>query len=229
MGKIVKGQYDCMAYPLNRYIISEIPTYIWRLLLDTQQKEPTVIRGGLAYVLLSNDMGYTLKDIDLLCKESESERMLEIFSKSADVIYINKNTFQESVITAFWLDCNGTYYKIDTLLIKEMPSFNIVEWNDDTLSVIDIVELWYDRIKKISQNKLRRHNREKTVNHINVLENITSSILYMDDVFSPCTRTELRKVTDDAINVVKDSIEPDRYIVFQENVNHILGKMKFLK
>ena len=77
MGKIVKGQYDCTVYPLKRYTITEIPMYIWGILLGTQEKSSAVIRGGLAYILLSNDMNYILKDIDLLCKESEAERIVE--------------------------------------------------------------------------------------------------------------------------------------------------------
>lgn len=229
MGKIIKGQYDCTAYPLKRYTITEIPMYIWKILLGTQEKSNAVIRGGLAYILLSNDMNYILKDIDLLCKESEAERIVENFSVSADVVYINKNTFQESVITAFFSDHYGTYYKIDILILKEMPSLNTVEWNVYTLSVIGIVELWCDRVKKISQNKLRRHSREKTLNHINVLENITLAIRHRDDLVSPYSREELYKVTNNAIEVVKDFVSPDKGVVFQENIKYILEKMRFVK
>lgn len=229
MGKIVKGQYDCTVYPLKRYTITEIPMYIWGILLGTQEKSSAVIRGGLAYILLSNDMNYILKDIDLLCKESEAERIVENFSVLADVVYINKNTFKESVITAFLSDHHGTYYKIDTLMVKEMPPLNTVEWNDYTLLVIGIVELWCDRVKKISQNKLRRHSREKTLNHINVLENITLAIRHRNELFSPCSREELEKVTNNAIEVMKDFVSPDKYIVFQENIKYILEKMKFFK
>lgn len=229
MGKIVKGQYDCTAYPLKRYTITEIPMYIWKILLGTQEKSNAVIRGGLAYILLSNDMNYILKDIDLLCKESEAERIVENFSVSADVVYINKNTFQESVITAFFSDHHGTYYKIDILMLKEMPSLNTVKWNVYTLSVIGIVELWCDRVKKISQNKLRRHSREKTLNHINVLENITLAIRHRDDLVSPYSREELYKVTNNAIEVVKDFVSLDKGVVFQENIKYIMEKMSFVK
>jgi len=229
MGKIVKGQYDCTAYPLKRYTITEIPMYIWKILLGTQEKSNAVIRGGLAYILLSSDMNYILKDIDLLCKESEAERIVENFSVSADVVYINKNTFQESVITAFFSDHHGTYYKIDILMLKEMLSLNTVKWNVYTLSVIGIVELWCDRVKKISQNKLRRHSREKTLNHINVLENITLAIRHRDDLVSPYSRKELYKVTNNAIEVVKDFVSPDKGVVFQENIKYIMEKMSFVK
>ena len=100
MKNVIYGQYDSNFYPLKRFYEPEIPNRVRKVLLELSQKELAVFRGGLAFVFLLNEKEYLLKDLDMLGYAENKDDILACLGDS-DVIYVNKNTFGDNVITAF--------------------------------------------------------------------------------------------------------------------------------
>lgn len=98
---IIMGQYNGDNYQLTRFYENEIPGYIFKAIVQLVKNENVIIRGGLSYVLLFERENYILKDIDLLALNGNVDKLVPYFY-SADIVYINKNTHGECVITAFW-------------------------------------------------------------------------------------------------------------------------------
>lgn len=132
---VITGQYSSDDYTLKRFFMNEIPNEIRKVIRNLIDEADCILRGGMAYVCITEDMGYQLKDIDLLGKSEKKELMLMLLGE-ADVVYLNKNSFAQDVISAFWREEDG-YYKIDILLVEGLPEYSFCEYDGlDRKSVV---------------------------------------------------------------------------------------------
>lgn len=168
MSNIIYEQYDSTRYPLKRFYYREIPDEILDILLQLCQKELAVFRGGFAFVLLLNEIEYLLKDLDMLALDHNLDNLLVALSESeAENIFVNKNTFGDSVVTAFWKDKNE-YYKVDILLCKELPDLCKKVVDGNVVVTVSASYIWSNRIEKIAEKEIRNHDEQKTRNHYKV-------------------------------------------------------------
>jgi len=91
----------------------------------------------------------------------------------AESVFVNKNTFGDSVITAFWKTENE-YYKLDTLLCRELPSLSKRSFDGKELIVVSASYIWSNRIEKIAEKEIRNHDDKKTLNHYKVARTISN-------------------------------------------------------
>lgn len=160
---LVYGQYEGKEYPLKRYYIDEIPTYISEAVHRLIKMPQIVVRGGLAYILLFERKDYCLKDLDFLSTWDGEREVIDCFGH-ADEVYVNRNTFGESVVTGFWRD-NAAYYKLDVLMGQSIGSVEKLFWDNVECRVVSRSYLWANRMIKIAEKEKRRHTDDKTINH----------------------------------------------------------------
>lgn len=166
MSDVIYGQYDSNEYILKRFYEYELPLRIKDVVMKLNQNKLAAFRGGLAVVYLMDESEYLLKDLDMVAHINNLNKILACLENS-DVVYVNKNTFGDYVITVFWKTFDD-YYKLDILLCEEMP--NVCEKNIDgkILYVVAPSYLWRNRIEKIADKEIRRHDNKKTLNHFHV-------------------------------------------------------------
>lgn len=164
MNNIIYGQYDSTNYPLKRYLYNEIPEDI-KLLMEYLNNDLAIFRGGLAYVFLLNKKEYLLKDLDMLAETKNKEIIIKKMSL-ADILYVNKNSFGKTVLTAFW-NRDG-YYKLDVLLCDKITNTSLCEYENKSKKTVSISYLWRNRIEKIAEKEERKHEDKKTLNHYKV-------------------------------------------------------------
>ena len=119
MVKVIEKQYNSSNYPLMLFQWNDLPNYIVRVIEELNALNKVIIRGGLAYILLTKDFVYPLKDIDFIADYSSKRDIIKVL-QVADIIYLNKNRFGDDVITAFW-NIKDKYIKLDVLLCKNIP------------------------------------------------------------------------------------------------------------
>lgn len=171
----VCGQYQADKRPLKKFYFKDAPLFLIDVIQRLVQDKICAVRGGVAYVIICNDNTYMLKDIDLLAYSSDVEKIKSALS-SADEVYLNKNTFGTPVLTAFWKD-EAEYYKIDVLLVSNLPKLQICYFRDCCFKVVCASYLWANRISKIAEKKKRNHTAEKTINHYMVAKNLSIHLL----------------------------------------------------
>lgn len=179
MSNVIYGQYDSKKYPLKRFYITELPLEIKKVLYKLSQMNLAIFRGGLAYVLLLDVREYLLKDLDMLAFDNNKNGVLENLAL-ADTVYVNKNIFGDSVITAFWQD-NREYFKLDILLCSEMPRMCHKIVDGRTLNVVSASYVWRNRIEKIAEKEIRKHDDKKTLNHLKVARELSHYLLGIKD------------------------------------------------
>lgn len=206
MKNVIYGQYDSCFYPLKRFYEPEIPSRVREVLLELGQKELAVFRGGLAYVFLLNEKEYLLKDLDMLGYTENRDDILACLGDS-DVIYVNKNTFGDTVITAFW-KYDDEYFKLDILLCNEMPSVCEKSINGKKCYVVTASYVWRNRIEKIAEKKIRMHDDKKTLNHFKVarvlsqyLKENEDAILVEDCIVVKEKLPEVQKVLSELVSI----------------------------
>ena len=160
------GQYGEEKYRLKKYKYDEIPESIICTLKDLSNDLNCLLRGGLAYICISQDKRYILKDLDMLAHRSIMHDISEKL-KDADIVYLNKNSFGNDVISAFW---NGEddYYKLDVLIVDELPEYEMHYLDDYEWKTVSTTFLLKNRLDKIAQKEIRHHSAEKTLNHYRV-------------------------------------------------------------
>lgn len=163
MSELIYGQYDSNEYSLKRFYVSELPDTIHEVMMKLNQDKLAVFRGGLAFVYLLDEKEYLLKDLDMVSSPYDLEKILP-YLKDSDIVYVNKNTFGDSVITAFW-NQEDDYYKLDILLSEEMPSICVKNIGGKELHIVAPSYLWRNRIEKIAEKTIRKHDDKKTLNH----------------------------------------------------------------
>ena len=94
----------------------------------------------------------------------------------AEVIYVNKNSFNEKVITAFWKFQNE-YFKLDILMNQKVEKIEKCNWNKKDFFTIDASFLWMNRMSKIAEKIQRKHNDQKTINHYETVKYMCKNIL----------------------------------------------------
>jgi len=166
MDKIVYGQYDSLNYPLKRYFYKDLPQNIDNTIMELNHKRLAIFRGGLAFVFLLNESEYLLKDLDMLATEFNKTEILDVLT-NAEKIFVNKNIFGNSVITAFWL-AEEDYYKLDILVCKELPSVSKCNFDNKERLTVAVSYIWRNRIEKIADKDMRKHDDKKTLNHYHV-------------------------------------------------------------
>jgi hypothetical protein len=189
---VITGQYSSDDYTLKRFFMNEIPNEIRKVIRNLIDEADCILRGGMAYVCITEDMGYQLKDIDLLGKSEKKELMLMLLGE-ADVVYLNKNSFAQDVISAFWREEDG-YYKIDILLVEGLPEYSFCEYDGFLYKTVSAEYIWKNRIEKIVQRNIRKHSIDKTINHYRVAKNVSIYLLEKD--FYKCDEQMLNEVSD---------------------------------
>jgi len=106
----------------------------------------------LAYILLTKDFGYPLKDIDFIADYSSKRDIIKVL-QVADIIYLNKNRFGDDVITAFW-NIKDKYIKLDVLLCKNIPCIERIFYHKEYL-VMAPTPLLLNKLNKIIQKTFR--------------------------------------------------------------------------
>lgn len=175
MKNVIYGQYDSSFYPLKRFYEQELPNEIREILLVLSQKQLAVFRGGLAFVFLLNEKDYLLKDLDMIAYVENRDNIIA-YLRNADVIYINKNTFGDTVITSFW-KTNDEYFKLDILLCNKMPSVCEEDIYGKKCYVVTASYVWRNRIEKIAEKEIRMHDDKKTLNHYKVARKLSQYLI----------------------------------------------------
>ena len=169
--KLIYGQYDEKNYPLKRYYANEIPPKIMKCIWKLSNTKNAIVRGGLAFIFLFNKNDYKLKDMDMLSFIDDEKVFIKILDE-AEEIYINKNSFNEKVITAFWKSKNE-YFKLDILMNEKIQR----KHNDQkTINHYEIVKYMCENIlncdMKINSLAIAIVNQK-----IEAVENILNKII----------------------------------------------------
>lgn len=69
LSPIVTKQYDGKAFPLHQCFMREIPAYIIKTAYELSDLRLALFRGGLAFIFITGDTSYPLKDLDLLAEK----------------------------------------------------------------------------------------------------------------------------------------------------------------
>ena len=207
MSEVIYGQYDSNEYTLKRFYESQLPKTIRDVMMKLNQNNLAVFRGGLAFVYLLNEREYLLKDLDMIARTQSLKKILEYLVDS-DIVYVNKNTFGDTVITAFWGNIDD-YYKLDILLSEEMPCVYEKIIDGKVLHIVTPSYLWRNRIEKIAEKTIRKHDDKKTLNHYYVA-NALGKYLYKN-------RLELDENDVDAVR--------KKLYAVQEILSRLLPKM----
>ena len=173
--------YNADDYPLNRYCLCDIPSHLHQTIYSLIVHNNCIIRGGLAYILLTNDFTYYLKDIDLLADRHQCNEIFSFATSVAEKVFYSKNSHKVDLLTLFWKR-QPCYDKIDVLFLESQTSpidFSYINSNifPTAVPVIAPVDLWFDRIAKIAEKELRRHSDAKTMNHVRVAVNMSKYLL----------------------------------------------------
>lgn len=166
MNNVIWGQYNSANYPLKHFFYDEIPESIIKTLMKLCERQLAIFRGGIAYIFLLNKIDYKLKDLDMLANEENRDEIIDVLSE-ADVVYVNNNTFGDTVITAFWKD-DKEYFKLDVLLKCKLPQLTKIVFESSMVSTVSASYIWRNRIEKIAEKEIRGHDINKTKNHYNV-------------------------------------------------------------
>lgn len=195
MKKVIYGQYDANAYPLKRFYEDELPDKIRELFFLLSHQQLAVFRGGLAFVFLLNEKKYLLKDIDMMAYSDNKDVLLD-YLKCAEIVYVNKNTFGDSVITAFW-KADDEYYKLDILLCNKMTSLCERIINGKSLYIVSASYLWRNRIEKIAEKNIRKHDNKKTLNHFYVAHKLSQYLIESRElIFEEDINVVIEKLSD---------------------------------
>lgn len=220
--KIIKGQYTGENYPLTRFYENEIPDYIITMILQLTKIEDVIIRGGLSYVLLFGKTNYILKDIDLLGLNGNVEKLVPYFY-SADVVYINKNTHGECVLTGFWKK-KDTYYKVDILMDCHIDGVEVCSWRENQCKTITKSFLWMDRLRKIAERHQRHHSKEKTLNHYCVANYICKCMVSENYLVYPKYAKFISTKIADIHNALIEVVDKKELDIFLDLNNFIISK-----
>lgn len=219
--------YDARNYLLERFSYKEIPDFIIEIIKKLNDKFMVVIRGGLCYILLTEDEEYLLKDIDLAMYEEYAENIIKELQGNIEEVYVNKNTFGQDVITLFFKN-KDKYFKIDILLVKKMMEYNKVTSKllNKEINVMSIQELWYNRLCKIAEKEIRHHDDFKTLNHYRVLTNVSDYILTNKNIKNEMSEKfgidELNKKFKESVLVLNNLLSEEDLEDYKNRINKIL-------
>ena len=216
MNNIIYGQYNPCDYPLKTFFYDDLPKKIINTIFKMNFNGTAVFRGGISFVFLLNEDNYILKDLDMIALRKNKKEIISIL-KDSHIIFVNKNTFGEEVITAFWL-CDTEYYKLDVLLCDKLPLIYICKYKSKYVSTVTISYLLKNRIEKIAEKKQRGHDNQKTLNHYVVAKKISNFLknnchkLYYDDAIA--IKSKLYSVREVLLELLNKS-EVDEFIEVQ--------------
>lgn len=209
MNNVTYEQYDSQQYPLKRFYCREIPREIEDVLMRLCHAELAVFRGGLAFVYLMNEREYLLKDLDMLALEVNTNNILMTLS-GAETVFVNKNTFGDNVITAFWKSENE-YYKLDILLCREMPDLCRKVFDDKEVTTVSASYIWRNRIEKIAEKEIRKHDDKKTLNHYKVVRTLSDYLTeHRDEIDESDARIVESKLN--AVKIILSSLIEENYL-----------------
>lgn len=177
--KFKKEQYLSKHFPLKKFYIDSIPQHLVQTLRAILLFN-VALRGGIAYVLHCDRKNYELKDIDALGLEDDVNTLIETLSSTADEVFLNHNYAGENVLTAFWKS-QEEYYKLDILFVKKIPNTVLLAWKDISVKCVPIEFIWCDRIRKIAERNIRNHPPQKTLNHYEVIKDLSLKMLKMNN------------------------------------------------
>lgn len=175
MSEIIYGQYNATEFPLKHFCYREIPEHIGNQLFDLNRNRLAYFRGGLSYIFLTGNEEYQLKDFDMFSLAKNRNAIFDSLN-DADVIFVNRNTFGETVVTAFWR-VSTEFYKLDILLTKELLPLTEVDFKGRSILTVSVQYIWKNRLEKIAEKKIRNHDDKKTLNHYKVAFDLTDYII----------------------------------------------------
>lgn len=216
MNKVIYGQYDSRQYPLKRYFYKEVPYYIEKVIMKLNSSELAVFRGGLAYIFLINKGDYLLKDLDMLALETNMNAIIDMLSE-ADIVFVNKNTFGDNVVTAFW-KAKEDYYKLDILLCNELPTVCKFEYDNYERITVAASYIWRNRIEKIAEKELRKHDDKKTMNHYKVVRMLSEYLQkHKEEIYLTDAKIVEKKInsTEKVLRTLLNDDEVDEFIRIQ--------------
>lgn len=228
---LIHNYYDKSNYPLQYFHYRYMPKAIKNTIEKLNNKFDLIIRGGLSYILLTNDYNYSLKDIDLAMKVVDTEAIFEEIKEEAEQVYYNKNTFGNDVLTLFW-KAEKNYFKIDILLVEQMPNNVIKKFNliDKSIKVMDSIELWFNRISKVAEKKLRGHSDQKTLHHYRVVLKLSEFLLEEEKIRSNLIDSlSLKKVNNkvsDSISVLNNFLNPTELEEYKNIIENVIKKIQ---
>ena len=223
MNNIFFSQYDKAAYPLKKFTANEIPDTMKKILCVDENFLNGAVRGGLAYALLTKNADYVLSDIDLIYPRSCFESVVECCARNADCVFVNHNTFSDTVVTAFW-QSGDEFCKADALILDKLPSTISIEWENHALRIVDGFFLWCDRLKKISQRRLRGHTEQKTRNHILVAKHLAEYLCQENASVSSNLPCELEQLVLSAAKEAEAFLTPSEARNFSDLQKKLLLK-----
>lgn len=225
MNNIIWGQYNAADYPLKHFFYKDIPENVKGILMKICASKLAIFRGGIAFIFLLNKTDYELKDIDMLATFDNCDVIINILSES-DIVYVNKNTFDDTVITAFWKD-GQEFFKLDVLLNSELPRLTGCIIESNIVYTVSASYIWRNRIEKIAEKEKRCHNEKKTKNHYNVAIAISKYLKdNRNEIFEDDARI-VEKRLDEAKNVLINIVpenEVNRFVTLQRTIIEEMNK-----
>lgn len=224
MNNIIYGQYDSNKYQLKRFYINDVPSYILNIIKELSYKKLAIIRGGMSFIFLLSKNDYMLKDIDMIAYYKNQNDILKILSNNSEIIYVNKNSFGNTVITSFW-KCSyfhlDEYYKLDILLTEDIIDYDECIWNGNKYYCITKQYLLTDRISKIREKFQRNHDDNKTKNHFYVSYYLSEYMIknnyIIDKKYKDIIIEKLIGIDDILKNIVSDN-EIDLFLNMQKQL-----------
>ena len=174
MNNVIWGQYASADYPLKHFFYNEIPEKIKNILMKLCESKLAVFRGGIAFVYLLSKTDYELKDLDMLATNDNCDAIIDVL-KESDIVYVNKNSFGETVVTAFW-KYDNEFFKLDVLINNELPRLTKIVYETNTIYTVSASYIWRNRIEKIAEKEKRCHDERKTKNHYCVAMAISNAL-----------------------------------------------------
>ncbi|QTA79812.1 Uncharacterized protein dnl_20940 [Desulfonema limicola] len=181
---ILYKYYNKLEYPLEEFSSLNIPYRMGETLIYLMSNQiPFILRGGMALAYLVSDFTCDLKDCDIMINRRYREQLNHDLELYSDVTFFNKNMLGKDVLTLFWR-ANSGFHKLDILFMEELQlgSFKAILINGSyyTVSVIDLVWLWVEKLKKVAEAQERKATLEKTDKHAQIVLRLGKKLLEND-------------------------------------------------
>lgn len=213
--------YNPKNYPLKSYFYEEIPKNIIDIMMDINSNNLAIFRGGLGFIFLLNAK-YLLKDLDMIGLISSKNKILDKL-KNADIIFVNHNIKNVPLITAFWKTNQENYFKLEILLLDKLPSITNIYYGGSNIKSVNCSYIWTDRMIKISEKFLRKHNDEKTINHYKVVCKLSKFLLDHKQEIMKCDSNIVKDILPNVVKILTNLITKEDLDYFYNLQSNLLN------